>query len=109
MDSEDLVEGKTKNLQKAIDVQELSDAFICFITAANVDANFERAQRNMKGVKWYTSENFDVLDVIKADKVVITKEGLKELTLNIFKSEYIIYKFPHMKQIDTKDPNKVEE
>lgn len=69
------------------------------IVSAEPNENIDRAHKNIERIKCYTSRNFDVLDIMKLDRVLITKKGLKEMTDNILKSMYLVNKQPYMKNI----------
>ena len=66
------------------------------ITKQKVDRNFELAQRNIQNVLWHDSYSLDVLSLFKADKILITHEGLEELIENINKTIYVAYRHPSM-------------
>jgi hypothetical protein len=61
-----------------------------------VNENFVRAQQNIERLIWADSESFDVKDLFRVDRVLITKKGLEELSENILKSTYAIHCQPHM-------------
>lgn len=99
IDSDDIEEPKTALLNKYLESNIPERATACLITSSQTSSNFEKAQRNIERTKWYNARNFDVLDVMKLDRLVITKQGLEELTDNILKSIYMSTRLPHMPAI----------
>ena len=97
VDAENLSEGKTRHATSAF-LNHVKDdrAIVCVITKQNVDRNFELAQRNLQNVLWHDSYSLDVLSLFKADKILITHEGLEELIENINKTIYVAYRHPSM-------------
>lgn len=50
----------------------------------------------MRRVLWHDSYSLDVLSLFKADRILITKQGLEELIENIYKTTYVVYRHPSM-------------
>lgn len=96
IDEDEIEEAKTKLLSEYLEKNLPERATACVITSARASPNFERAQRNIERIKWYNSRNFDVLDLIRLDRLMITREGLEELTSNILKSLYVSSRLSHM-------------
>jgi hypothetical protein len=48
----------------------------------------------------HTPYTLDVLTLFKADKILITEQGLQELIENINKTEYLAYRQPYMKKLN---------
>jgi len=47
----------------------------------------------------HTPYSLDVLSLFKADKILITEQGLQELIENIYKTSYIAFRQPYMKKL----------
>ncbi len=43
------------------------------------------------------------MTLFKADKILITEQGLQELIQNIYKTEYLAFRHPHMKKLPEKE------
>jgi hypothetical protein len=101
VDSEAITEGKTK-LLGSVFINQVKDerAIICVITGQNCDQNFERAQRNFQRIIWHDSYSLDVSSLFKADRILITQQGLEELIENIYKTTYVAYRHPSMPKLD---------
>ena len=52
---------------------------MCIITSQEACPNFVRGQKNHSKVQWHDTYSLDVMSLFKADKILITEKGLKEL------------------------------
>lgn len=96
-----MAEPKTRQLGKILEKYSSDDrTLFCIITSENPDGNFSLAHRNINRVIHHTPYSLDVLSLFKADKILITEQGLQELIENINKTEYVAYRQPYMKKLD---------
>ena len=54
----------------------------------------------MQRVLWHDSYSLDVLSLFKADRILITQQGLAELIENINKTIYVAYRHPSMPKLE---------
>ena len=77
LDSSSMEEAKTKVLAGALKKMGVKRAVI--IDGPEVDANFARAAGNIEGLTVLPSQGANVYDILKKDKLVITKAGIEAL------------------------------
>ncbi len=77
IDSAALAEGKTKLLAQALKKLGLTRAL--FIDGPELDQNFARAARNIDGFDVLPSVGANVYDILRQDKLVLTKAGVEAL------------------------------
>ena len=72
-----LKEGKTAELRKNLGKLGIDNALI--IDGAEVDVNFARAARNIAHVDVLPAQGINVYDILRRDKLVLTKAALSSL------------------------------
>lgn len=77
IDAAELAEAKTKLL--AANAKKLGLRRALFIDGAEVNANFALAARNIEGLDVLPSQGANVYDILRRDKLVLTKAGLAAL------------------------------
>jgi large subunit ribosomal protein L4 len=77
IDEAKLAEGKTKALAGALN--KLGVGKVLVIDGAQVDANFARAAQNIDGVDVLPSMGANVYDILRRDKLVLTKAAVEAL------------------------------
>ncbi len=80
IESFDVKEGKTKEVTQLFAILSLNNLSV-LIVAVNAANNLEllkRASRNIANVRLINADRLNVLDILKADKVLITNKALKE-------------------------------
>lgn len=77
IDSEAIEFPKTQML-KAI-VEPFGMDKLCLLAPNNIDANFEKAARNISNLKVVKSQEVNLPDLLLSDYIILTKKGLKEL------------------------------
>ena len=77
IDAAELKEGKTKALSAAL--KNLGWKKALFIDGAEVDANFALAARNIDGIDVLPSMGANVYDILRRDKLVLTKAAVEAL------------------------------
>ena len=77
IDEAKLTEGKTKMLAGALNKLGLGKVLV--IDGAEVDANFARAAQNIDGVDVLPSMGANVYDILRRDKLVLTKAAVEAL------------------------------
>jgi len=77
LDAATLAEPKTKNLYAAFSKLGLGSALI--IDGPKLDANFRLAARNLREVDVLPTEGINVYDILRRQKLVLTKAALSEL------------------------------
>ncbi|WP_417321152.1 50S ribosomal protein L4 [Emcibacter sp.] len=78
LDTADLKAPKTKDLVKALDKLGLSNAL--FIDGAEVSENFKLAAANIPNVDVLPSQGANVYDILRRQKLVLTKAAVESLT-----------------------------
>ncbi|MFC7049914.1 50S ribosomal protein L4 [Emcibacter nanhaiensis] len=78
LDSADLKAPKTKDLVKALDKLGLDNAL--FIDGAEVSENFKLAAANIPNVDVLPSQGANVYDILRRQKLVLTKAAVESLT-----------------------------
>ncbi len=68
---------KTKNLSKSLSGVVAKKALI--VDGNELDENFKKAVRNIKNIKLLPTVGANVLDILRHDQLLITKEGIKQL------------------------------
>ena len=68
---------KTSTLKKHFEKLNIKSAFI--IEGNEIDNNFALSSRNLKTVKYTTSEGVNVYDIIKYEKLVMSKDAVMSL------------------------------
>ena len=76
-DKAHLAEAKTKTLRDSFDKAALKNVLI--IDGAAVEANFAQAARNIPNVDVLPVQGINVYDIIRRDKLVLTKAALEAL------------------------------
>jgi large subunit ribosomal protein L4 len=76
-DNAHLAEAKTKTLRESFDKAALKNVLI--IDGAAVEANFAQAARNIPNVDVLPVQGINVYDIIRRDKLVLTKAALEAL------------------------------
>ena len=76
-DHADLAESKTKTLRDSFDKASLKNVLI--IDGAQVQANFAQAARNLPNVDVLPVQGINVYDIIRREKLVLTKAALEAL------------------------------
>jgi len=76
-DNAHLAEAKTKTLRDSFDKAALKNVLI--IDGAAVEANFAQAARNIPNVDVLPVQGINVYDIIRRDKLVLTKAALEAL------------------------------
>ena len=61
------------------------------------------AQKNKQNIIWHTPYNLDVFSLFRADRILITLEGLQELIESLNKTMYVAYRQKHQKTIEQKE------
>jgi large subunit ribosomal protein L4 len=77
VDQARLDEAKTKALRTRFDTMGLSNALI--IAGSEVDRNFGLAARNLPNIDVLPVEGINVYDILRRDKLVLTREALDAL------------------------------
>ena len=77
LDKAEVKEPKTKALRTSLDKLGLGSALI--ISGKEVDNNFALASRNIHGVDVLPIQGINVYDILRHDKLVLTKAALEEL------------------------------
>jgi large subunit ribosomal protein L4 len=77
LDAATLKDAKTKDLAKKVAKLGWESALI--IDGAEVDQNFLRAARNLKGIDVLPQQGANVYDILRRDTLVLTKEAVKAL------------------------------
>lgn len=77
IDEAKLTEGKTRMLAGALNKLGLGKVLV--IDGAEVDANFARAAQNIDGVDVLPSVGANVYDILRRDKLVLTKAAVEAL------------------------------
>jgi len=78
-----LKEPKTKILQINLSKLKISSALI--IEGDSPDKNFALATRNLKNIKFTTANDFNVLDVLKYNKFVMSKDAIANVEKRILR------------------------
>ncbi|WP_321389905.1 50S ribosomal protein L4 [Emcibacter sp.] len=78
LDSADLKAPKTKDLVKALDKLGVNNAL--FIDGAEVSENFKLAAANIPNVDVLPSQGANVYDILRRQKLVLTKAAVESLT-----------------------------
>ncbi|SCA55298.1 50S ribosomal protein L4 [Candidatus Terasakiella magnetica] len=68
---------KTKEAAATMKILELTSAL--FIDGTDVDANFQNAIANLPGINALPSQGANVYDILRADKLVLTKGAVEKL------------------------------
>jgi large subunit ribosomal protein L4 len=68
---------KTSVLRKHLEKLDIKSAFI--IEGETSDNNFALSIRNLKEVKYSTSDGVNVFDIIKYEKLVMSKEAVMSI------------------------------
>jgi len=76
-DNAHLAESKTKTLRDSFDKAALKSVLI--IDGAQVQANFAQAARNLPNVDVLPAQGINVYDIIRREKLVLTKAALEAL------------------------------
>tara|TARA_B100000579_G_scaffold421830_1_gene423112 strand:- start:279 stop:902 length:624 start_codon:yes stop_codon:yes gene_type:complete len=76
-----LKEPKTKSLKENFNKLEITSALI--VEGNSPDKNFALATRNLKHIKFTNADGFNVLDLLKYSKFVISKEAVATLEKKI--------------------------
>lgn len=58
---------------------------------------------------WHDSYSLDVFSLFKADRILITREGLEELVENLNKTTYMVYRHPSMPKIEQEQKKEAEQ
>ncbi|MFN3261065.1 MAG: 50S ribosomal protein L4 [Pikeienuella sp.] len=77
LDSATLESGKTKDLKAAMEKLGLGKTLV--IDGAVVDAGFARAARNIQGLDVLPSQGANVYDILRRDRLVLTKAAVAAL------------------------------
>ncbi len=77
IENAELAEGKTKVLKGHADKLGLGKALV--IDGAEVNENFLRAARNIDGLNVLPSQGANVYDILRHDRLVLTKAGVEAL------------------------------
>lgn len=77
IENAELAEGKTKTLKGHADKLGLGKALV--IDGAEVNENFLRAARNIDGLNVLPSQGANVYDILRHDRLVLTKAGVEAL------------------------------
>jgi large subunit ribosomal protein L4 len=77
IENAELAEGKTKALKGHADKLGLGKALV--IDGAEVNENFLRAARNIDGLNVLPSQGANVYDILRHDRLVLTKAGVEAL------------------------------
>ena len=77
LDSASVNEPKAKMLKSKLDALGLSSALI--IGGSNLDGNFELAARNIPNIDVLPIEGINVYDILRREKLVLTKEAVEAL------------------------------
>lgn len=77
IDTAELKDGKTKELKAVLDKLGLENAL--FIDGADVNENFARAARNIPGVDVLPTIGANVYDILRRQKLVLTKAAVEAL------------------------------
>jgi len=80
IESFDVKEGKTKEVTQLLANLSLNNLSVLIVVenAANNLELLKRASRNIANVRLINADRLNVLDILKADKVLITNKALKE-------------------------------
>jgi large subunit ribosomal protein L4 len=70
-------EAKTSKIKKHLENLSIKSAFI--VEGEVVDSNFALSIRNLKDVKFTASEGINVYDIIKYEKLVLSKNALSSI------------------------------
>ncbi|RMF33611.1 MAG: 50S ribosomal protein L4 [Alphaproteobacteria bacterium] len=73
-----LEEGRTKALRERIEKLGLGKRAL-IIDGAEIDANFARAARNLEGLDVLPGQGANVYDILRRDKLVLTRAGIEAL------------------------------
>lgn len=77
VDEAKLAAPKTKEAVEKLKALQLTSAL--FIDATDVDANFQNAIANIPGIDVLPSQGANVYDILRADKLVLTKGAVEKL------------------------------
>ena len=77
IDTEALDFPKTQLLQAIVEPYGIDK--LCFLTPAETDVNFKLAASNLQNVNLKSPQEFNVSDMLLADYVFVTKQGILEL------------------------------
>ncbi len=77
LDEAQLAEGKTKILKNKLDVLGASNILI--IVGSQVDENLSRAASNLPDVSLLPSQGANVYDILRCEKLALTKTALEQL------------------------------
>lgn len=77
VETAELKDGKTKELQAKLEKLGLSNAL--FVDGAEVNANFLRAAQNIPNVDVLPSQGANVYDILRRDTLVLTKAAVENL------------------------------
>jgi large subunit ribosomal protein L4 len=78
LDKAELAEPKTRTLAQHVARMGLSNALV--IDGAALDANFQRAARNLVGIDVLPSQGANVYDILRHDTLVLTRAAIERLT-----------------------------
>ena len=70
-------EVKTSSLKKQLEKLNIKSAFI--IEGEKPDNNFALSSRNLKEVKYTTTDGVNVFDIIKYEKLVMSKDAVMSI------------------------------
>lgn len=76
-DSEKVSDMKTQNLKSKLDAFGLDKVLI--ITGKEMDENFKKASANIKHLDRLVSAGLNVYDILKHEKLIITKDALEDI------------------------------
>ncbi len=77
IDTEALDFPKTQLLQAIVEPYGIDK--LCFLTPTETDVNFKLAASNLQNVNLKSPQEFNVPDMLLADYVFVTKQGIAEL------------------------------
>lgn len=77
IDKIELKSGKTKDLNQKFDILGWGSALV--IDGADIDAGFARAANNVIGLDCLPSMGANVYDILRRDKLVLTKDAVEKL------------------------------
>ena len=52
---------------------------LCILTPSDIDANFEKAARNISNLQVTQAQTINLPDLLTSDYLILTKQGLEEL------------------------------
>ena len=112
IESEKLATPKTRHLDQIL--EPYKNERLLFLTSFKQNENFMLAQRNLEYVKVKNPEEFSIPNIMRADKIFVTKDGLRDLEIilngrktNLFRNKSVPMELEYKKFLKTKEPKLV--